>query len=253
MKTSSLTLIIGLFIALLSSQAALAERADSRELLLEGEIYSVQGDGVNVRSSDQITNNIMGQLQRGDRVRVLDSSTNYNGDFVQIEVVASRYELRQTEKYFMSFRFLSACPMDWRQALCASQDRPTRIFQVDTIEQFDDHRVTFTNPRIILQMQSYGISNTSRGLDVCQMMGMQNLEQGILYVSNRGYRSNLVLTNDQGFDVLESLTVSGVRCIERTDAQTRTPDESRALIIYEDGDFDDSFFELRGVELHQIY
>lgn len=86
----------------------------SRELVQESRIYYISTDALNVRSSDAIDNNIMGRLNRNDEVRVINSSENFNGEFVQIEIVKTSSEIRETERYFVSFKYLNETKVEAR-------------------------------------------------------------------------------------------------------------------------------------------
>lgn len=99
---------------------------DSRELVEEGRVYHITTNGLNIRSSDSISNNIVGRLMRNDRVRVVNSSENFNDNFVQVEVVATRQEIQPAERYFISFAFMSERPAD-------NRDFNGRYFMVENI------------------------------------------------------------------------------------------------------------------------
>lgn len=88
---------------------------DSREQVEEGKLYFVITDNLNVRSSDDIGNNILGKLMVSDQVRVINSSENFSGDFVQIEIVSAKNSIRPSARYFISFRYIDVEVNDPRQ------------------------------------------------------------------------------------------------------------------------------------------
>jgi len=80
---------------------------DSREQLIEGRIYFVTTENLNLRSSDSISpQNIMGRLNTNDQVRVINSSVNFRDEFVQVEVVSTNNVINPSPRYFLSYRFL---------------------------------------------------------------------------------------------------------------------------------------------------
>ena len=79
----------------------------SREEVINGQIYFISANILRVRSSDEIGNNIVGNLAANDKVRVVNAGANFRDKFVQIEVVSTRATIEAAARYFVSFEFLS--------------------------------------------------------------------------------------------------------------------------------------------------
>lgn len=87
----------------------------SREFVEEGRTYYITTNGLNVRSSDSLGNNVVGRLNRNDRVRVINSSENFSGNFVQIEIIGTSSTIQDAERYFVSFEYISERSQDWKE------------------------------------------------------------------------------------------------------------------------------------------
>jgi hypothetical protein len=98
-----------------SSETIISASIESREQVQEGRIYYITTENLNVRSSDRITNNnIMGKLNTNDQVRVVNSSQNFEGDFVQVEIVSAKNIINSSAQYFISFRYIDTMFRDLR-------------------------------------------------------------------------------------------------------------------------------------------
>lgn len=97
-----------------SGYEELISNISAREQVQLRRLYYISTDALNVRSSDAIDNNIMGRLNRNDEVRVVNSSRNFNADFVQIEILKTSSEIMETDRYFVSFKYLSETKVEAR-------------------------------------------------------------------------------------------------------------------------------------------
>ncbi|MFT6604772.1 MAG: hypothetical protein ACJARO_002296, partial [Bacteriovoracaceae bacterium] len=84
-----------------------------RSELVVGEEYWVS-TGVRIRSSDEVARNSLGIVNRNDKVRVLDIGP-FRGDYVQVEVTQTRSNIAQSERYFMSFKYLEKEKVDYKE------------------------------------------------------------------------------------------------------------------------------------------
>lgn len=88
----------------------------SREELVQGKVYFVSTNGLRVRSSDVISNNGLGIVNRNDQLRVVNVGP-FNGNYVQVEIVKteSNNVIKPSERYFVSFKFLEDEKIDYKK------------------------------------------------------------------------------------------------------------------------------------------
>lgn len=84
-----------------------------RSELVVGEEYWVS-TGVRIRSSDEVARNSLGIVNRNDRVRVINVGP-FNGDYVQVEVTQTRSNIVESDRYFMSFKYLEKEKVDYKE------------------------------------------------------------------------------------------------------------------------------------------
>jgi hypothetical protein len=84
-----------------------------RSDLVEGEEYWVS-TGVRIRSSDEVARNALGIVNRNDKVRVVNVGP-FRGDYVQVEVTETRSNISQSDRYFMSFKYLEKEKVDHKK------------------------------------------------------------------------------------------------------------------------------------------
>ncbi|MBC74385.1 MAG: hypothetical protein CME64_00060 [Halobacteriovoraceae bacterium] len=81
------------------------EERKKEDLALE-KIYYVHASQLNVRSSREITQNILGRLELDDQVIVVDYESVEDDDFVEIKIVSSNREMKASEKYYVAYQYL---------------------------------------------------------------------------------------------------------------------------------------------------
>jgi hypothetical protein len=90
-----------------------------------GRVYYVTTSSLNIRSSDEISgSNRLGMLSLNDTVRII--STDASGDFVEVELIRTSGNITRSERYFLSYKFLSPNPSDL-------MDLPGRYFMVQNM------------------------------------------------------------------------------------------------------------------------
>lgn len=85
-----------------------------RSQLVEGKVYWVTTNGLRVRSSDEVTNNGLGIVNRNDQVRVVNTGP-FRGNYVQIEIVKTNSPITTAERYFVSFKYLDTEKKDYKK------------------------------------------------------------------------------------------------------------------------------------------
>lgn len=90
---------------------------DSRDDVEQGQSYFVILNGLRVRSSDTTStnSNIVGVLNRHDEVRILNKGENLRDSFVEVEIVKSYSNFPAGSRKFVSFRYLSAEKLDYKE------------------------------------------------------------------------------------------------------------------------------------------
>ena len=78
-------------------------------------IYFIKPKSVNVRSAPSTKASSLGSLWMNDKVRIIDSKTEYEGGFVQIEIVSASSKIAPSEKYFIAKEYLSEKYIDYRE------------------------------------------------------------------------------------------------------------------------------------------
>ena len=86
----------------------------NREDVVTDKEYWISTNGLRVRSSDQITNNGLGILNRNDKVRVLNAGP-FNLNYVQIEIIKTNSKITTAERYFVSFKYLEDEKIDYKR------------------------------------------------------------------------------------------------------------------------------------------
>tara|TARA_Y100000590_G_scaffold470454_1_gene665146 strand:- start:3519 stop:4913 length:1395 start_codon:yes stop_codon:yes gene_type:complete len=87
----------------------------SREELVQGKIYFVSTNGLRVRSSDEVSNNGLGIVNRNDQLRVVNVGP-FNGNYVQVEIVKTEANnvIQPSDRYFVSFKYLEEEKIDYK-------------------------------------------------------------------------------------------------------------------------------------------
>lgn len=78
-------------------------------------VYFIKPRSVNVRSAPSAKASSLGVVWMNDKVRIVDSSTVYEGGFVQIEIVSTTSKITAAEKYFIAKEYLSEKIIDYRE------------------------------------------------------------------------------------------------------------------------------------------
>lgn len=80
-----------------------------------GRSYYISTNGLRVRTSPEIGNNIAGNLSRNDEVKVVDLLLDKDTVFVKIQVIKSELALTPAEAYFVSFNYLMKEKFSYKQ------------------------------------------------------------------------------------------------------------------------------------------
>lgn len=245
-------IVIGLA-ALLVSGTSLAQEFTSRDQINEGQIYYITTDRLNLRSSDQLGHsNVLGVLNTGDTVRVVNARGSLRGDFVQIAVLETNSNLRLSSERYVSFKFLSACPQDWRQVLCGDGAQFTRVTKVERIDRLGDRSYRLVRPALYRGLELYALDHTSSPLESCEFVGFQNLAQA--HLQSREVESTMtgVIVDDRAPILQRGYGVTTLKCEEDHSPITRLDrDKTRHLLVIQNGPLYREFFEARGVRVIQ--
>lgn len=68
--------------------------------------YFISSEKLNVRSSDEIADNVLGQLRYNDEVQVINKD-GLRDNFVEIKIISSVNSIKSSESYFVSFLYLN--------------------------------------------------------------------------------------------------------------------------------------------------
>ncbi len=222
---------------------------DPRSALVIGKIYYITTNGVNVRSSDTFGDNILGRLNLGDSVRVIDNSSNFAGEFVSIEVVETSARITASEQKFLSYKFLADCPLDWRGATCGTNIQFKNILKVSRIDQMDG-TVFLTLPKIIRGNKEYGLDNLTLPYDACALFGFKTPTKATIYNNEYNHSDTLLYLSQTNIIPRVGYGISMLACAEQ-DLIPRRSEPTANLLIFEAGDFNKRVFEARGFKLFQ--
>ena len=223
---------------------------DPRNALVVGKIYYITTNGVNVRSSDTFGDNILGRLNLGDSVRVLDNSSTYEGEFVSIEVVETSARITASEQKFLSYKFLADCPLDWRGATCGTTIQFKNILKVSRIDQMNDGTVFLTLPKIIRGKKEYSLDNLTLPNDACALFGFKAPIKATIYNNEYNHSDTLLYLSETNIVQRVGYGISTLACAEQNLIPRRS-EPTTNLLIYEAGDFNKRVFESRGFKLFQ--
>ena len=93
---------------LVSNSVKLATTIPIREQIVEGSRVFVHADRLTIRSKDSAdSSTIRGFLTVNDELRVVSASSKLKDNYIEVEVISSREDLQRSQKYFVSFKYLS--------------------------------------------------------------------------------------------------------------------------------------------------
>lgn len=98
-------------VLVLPAGADIITTEDSPEIKGEIEVgaeYFISALTLNVRSEDAVSDNVLGILNRNDKVKVTDATVDINGDYVEIVIVKSKNTIKDSEKFYVSYKYLSS-------------------------------------------------------------------------------------------------------------------------------------------------
>jgi len=98
---------------LIVSQAAMSYAVASKGEVEVGSVYYSTTNGLSVRNGASSSSTRKGSLSRNDRVRVVGLGVE-GSDYVQIEVVKTWNQILTSEKYFVSYKYLAAKRIDYK-------------------------------------------------------------------------------------------------------------------------------------------
>ncbi|MBT3236312.1 MAG: L,D-transpeptidase [Bdellovibrionales bacterium] len=113
MMIKKLALFI-LFALLVSPSLYAFTAIQSRAELILNQVYYISTFGLNVRSADQVGDNILGSLERNDEVRIIDANSSLRGNYVEVEVIKHENDLLPSERFYISFKYLSPIKIDYK-------------------------------------------------------------------------------------------------------------------------------------------
>ncbi|GAB4410006.1 MAG: hypothetical protein OHK0056_12540 [Bacteriovoracaceae bacterium] len=96
-------------------EAGVSTTVESKGEIELGRSYFISTNGLRIRTSPEISNNIAGTLSRNDEVKVVDLLLDQDTVFVKIEVIRSELSIAPADAYFVSFKYLMKEKFSYKQ------------------------------------------------------------------------------------------------------------------------------------------